>query len=41
MKGLAQTLVLTGAMRATEMSLALAEYGEGPNSIATSWRRIR
>ncbi|WP_243075261.1 GspE/PulE family protein [Microbacterium sp. SS28] len=30
MKGLAQTLVLTGAVRAAEMSAALAEVGEGP-----------
>ena len=30
MRGLAQTLVLTGAVRAAEMSAALAEVGEGP-----------
>lgn len=30
MRGLAQTLVLTGAVRAAEMSAALAEFGEGP-----------
>ena len=30
MKGLAQTLVLTGAVRAADMSAALAEVGEGP-----------
>jgi len=29
-KGLAQTLVLTGAVRAADMSAALAEVGEGP-----------
>lgn len=30
MRGLAQTLVLTGAVRAAEMSAALAEVGDGP-----------
>jgi len=30
MRGLAQTLVLTGAVRAAEMSAAIAEAGEGP-----------
>jgi type IV-A pilus assembly ATPase PilB len=30
MRGLAQTLVLTGAVRAAEMSAAIAEVGEGP-----------
>ncbi len=30
MRGLAQTLVLTGAVRAAEMSAALAQVGEGP-----------
>lgn len=30
MRGLAQTLVLTGAVRAAEMSAAIAQVGEGP-----------
>ncbi|MBD8023868.1 GspE/PulE family protein [Microbacterium gallinarum] len=30
MRGLAQTLVLTGAVRAADMSAAMAEVGEGP-----------
>ncbi len=30
MRGLAQTLVLTGAVRAAEMSAAMAQVGEGP-----------
>src|SRR5918994_3735913 len=30
MRGLAQTLVLTGAVRAADMSAAMAEAGEGP-----------
>src|SRR5690242_5229842 len=29
-RGIAQTLVLTGAVRAADMSAALAEAGEGP-----------
>ena len=36
MRGLAQTLVLTGAVRAAEMSAALAQVGEGPELEQTS-----